>query len=171
MAIPNPQTWTSMNLNDQYQMQNFLQQLAQWATQTQNPFQLINSQAGSVQGGSLQTVSKYLNGVSGTQTVACANAANVMVEINFTADTTLVLASLSVGVPVVVKATNTGGAGHVLKMNGTSGNGTTYAISGKGSGLVDFVATGVTIGAGGTGVFAGNSDMAGATPSLWFLYN
>jgi len=171
MAIPNPQTWTSMNLMDQTQMQNFLQQLAQWATQQQNSNQAINSQPGSIQGGSLQTVAKYLNSVSGTQTVECANAADVMVEINITGNTTLVLANLSVGVPVIVKVGNIAGIGHTFQMNATNGAGTAYAINAKGAALVDMVGTGISLGAGVTGVFAGDGDMSGSVPSLWMLFN
>ena len=154
-----------MNVADQYQMQLFLQQLAQWATQAQNPGGFINSQPGSIQGGALQTVSRYLNAVSGTQTVQANNGASIMVEINITGNTTLVLANLMIGIPVVVKASGA----HTLKMNATDGAGTAYAISAKNSSLVDMVATGVS--ASGTVIFAGNSDYAGATPSLWFLYN
>lgn len=171
MAIPNPQTWTNMNLSDQYQMQNFLQQLAQWATQAQNPGGFINSQPGSIQGGSLQTVSKYLNAVSGTQTVPANNGASIMVEINITGNTTLVLANLMVGIPVVIKVNNTAGIGHNFLINATNGAGTAYAINAKNSALVDMVGTGVSIGAGATLVFAGNSDNAGAMPSLWMIYN
>lgn len=171
MPIPDPKTWTSLNLMDQGQMQNFLQQLALWGTQLQSPAGLLNSNPGSVQGGAISTVSQYLNGVSGTQTVACANAASVMVEINFTGNVTLALSNLSVGIPVVVKATNSGGVAHTLEMSATTGGGIVYAISAKGSSLVDMVATGVSMNSGATNVFAGNSDTAGATPSLWLLFN
>ncbi len=109
--------------------------------------------------------------MSGTQTVDCSNATSVTVEINFTATTTLVLSNLSVGVPVVVKASDTALGAHSFNITATTGSGTAYAIHAKSSATFDNMVAGISVAGTTTVIFAGSSDMAGATPSLWLVYN
>jgi hypothetical protein len=180
----NPNLWASFKLslkNKDFDsvMTLFLSQLSQFGIQVQQTITNLMSASGlsailngsgSVSITALDTVSTNLGAVSTNQTVNCAGAVGVTVEIGITAAVTLNLTNLSNSVPVYVRVTNTSGGALVFKIAGT--NAIAVAFSNV---LAVFVSAGAETNMGTTGFSVVNNSaqhfqgMAAAATNLFFM--
>jgi hypothetical protein len=118
-------------------------------------------------------VRSYIPSASTNQAVNCMGATNVVVDITITAAITLTLNNLQVGIPVYIIATNSAGSSQTIAFAGTTPDTIIYnsAIKqvGASTGFTSW-STPLTIGAGHSWIFSGNTEYAAGVQTLKGAY-
>jgi len=175
MASVDPNSWQSLHAGADKKSRVFITQLVRYLGESFSSTGLAQSLSGSnrgVKAGALKNLTVDYP-ASGSQTANCADAYAVYVSMELNSlPAVLTLSNLLTGSPVTIAVNNSTGASGNFQIHGTNGLGASYLVFAKTTGsYLNMVTVGVSIPAGNTVIFTGNSSVKGAGPDLELVYN